>query len=44
LVSPWLGGVAAIATNQLSDDATLETLWERRQAAATGQRRYRRAS
>ncbi len=33
-----------LRADQLSDGAALEAFWERRQAAATGQRRYRRAS
>jgi hypothetical protein len=33
-----------LRADHLSDGAPLEAFWERRQAAATGQRRYRRAS
>jgi hypothetical protein len=33
-----------LRADHLSDGALLEDFWERRQAAATGQRRYRRAS
>ena len=34
--------VLQLRADQLSDGEILETFWERRQAEATGQRRYRR--
>lgn len=36
--------VLQLRADQLSDGEVLETFWERRQAAATGQRRYRRSA
>lgn len=33
-----------LRADQLSDDAILETFWQRRQTEATGQRRYRRSA
>ena len=33
-----------LRSDQLSDDQPLEAFWQRRQAAATGQRRYRPAA
>jgi len=36
--------VLQLRADQLSDGAILETFWERRQAEATGQRRYRRSA
>jgi hypothetical protein len=33
-----------LRADQLSDDQPLEAFWQRRQAAATGQRRYRPAA
>ena len=41
------GGAEAILqlrADYLSDDEPLEDFWQRRQAAATGQRRYRRSA
>lgn len=36
--------VLQLRADQLSDDAILEAFWDRRQAEATGQRRYRRSA
>ena len=36
--------VLQLRADQLSDGAILEAFWDRRQAEATGQRRYRRSA
>jgi hypothetical protein len=36
--------VLQLRADQLSDDTILETFWDRRQAEASGQRRYRRSA
>ena len=37
-------GILQLRADDLSDDKPLERFWEKRQAAASGQRRYRRSA